>query len=96
MKKAIGLPEAPLTMTDHVKTLHQAREQMVDTRRKLAEELGKPYDPKKTPRMRTNFVEIQTVIEQIDKAIADEQKLVAPVKRFGDEDRYTEEPPEGF
>ena len=49
-------------MTDYVKTLQNAREQMVKARREVAEELARPYSD--TPRSRTIFIEIQTVIEQ--------------------------------
>jgi hypothetical protein len=79
-------------MTDYAKTLQNAREQMVKARREAAEELARPYSD--TPRSRTIFVEIQNVIEQIDKAIAEEQRLAPPrPKRFSPDDRYSEEHP---
>jgi hypothetical protein len=69
-------------MTDHVEILQQAREQMVKARRKIAEELSKPYSSNTTPGSRSAFIDIQNTIEQIDKAIADERKNAprAPVK----------------
>lgn len=60
-------------MSDHVKVLEKAREEMVKARRSLAEGLAKPYDGRTTPGFRTGFLEVQAVIEQIDKAIADER-----------------------
>jgi hypothetical protein len=60
-------------MIDHVKVLREAREQMVKARRRLAEGLVKPYDGRYTPGLRSEFAEVQNTIEQIDKAIADEQ-----------------------
>ena len=78
-------------MTDHVKALQDAREQMVKARRGLAEGLSKPYDGRTTPGLRSGFIEVQNAIEQIDKAIVDEQKSVPPrpVKGFG-KDPYGE------
>jgi hypothetical protein len=62
-------------MSEHLKVLGTAREQMVKARRGIAEVLSKPYDSRTTPGARTTFTEIQNTIEQIDKAIADERKL---------------------
>ena len=83
-------------MTDHVKASQQAREQMVAGGH--AEELSKPFDRNTTPGFRTTFIEIQNVIDQIDKAIKDEQKLAptAPIKRFDKDNPYSEEPPEAW
>jgi hypothetical protein len=82
-------------MTDHLKALQQAREQMVAARRGYAEELSKPSGRDTTPGLRTTFIEIQNVIDQIDKAIKDEQKLAPtpPIKRFDKDNPYSEEPP---
>lgn len=84
-------------MPTHVEVLQKARDEMVKTRRDMADALSKPYDPGKTPRMRTTFIEIQSLIEQIDKAIADEHNLVvpAPVKGFSAKDQgYTTDVPD--
>ena len=80
-------------MTDHVKTLQKAREMMVEERHVVAEGLSKPYDPRKTPRLRSIFIEVQNTIDRIDKAIEDEQKLAPQrsVKGFSGDDRYTED-----
>lgn len=80
-------------MSDHVKVLQKAREQMVKARRDLADGLSRPDDPGKTPNMRTTFIEVQTVIDEIDKAIADEQKIAPepPLKRFDKDDPYGED-----
>jgi hypothetical protein len=86
-------------MTDHIKTLQKAREQTIKARREIAEQLSQPYDPNKTPRSRTLFIEVQSTIDQIDKAITDEQKATwsNPAKAFaGGDDRYSENPPEGY
>jgi hypothetical protein len=65
-------------MSDYVKALAKAREQMVKARRDLAEGLSKPYDGRTTPGLRSGFIEVQNTIEQIDKAIVDEQKIAPP------------------
>jgi hypothetical protein len=77
-------------MPGHVEVLQKAREQMVKARRDLADGLSKPYDGRTTPGFRSGFIEIQTTIEQIDKAIADEQKIAPPAapKGFGRDDGY--------
>jgi hypothetical protein len=82
------LPE--MTMTEHVKALQAAREQMVQARRDLAIVLAEPYDPRKTPQSRTTLIEVQSVIDQIDKAIADEWNVapLAPAKQLSADDPY--------
>jgi hypothetical protein len=77
-------------MTEHVKVLQRAREQTVKARRDLAKVLAEPYDPRKTPESRTTLIEIQNVIDQIDKAIADERKIApsAPTKELSLNDPY--------
>jgi hypothetical protein len=83
--------------TEHAKVLKQAREMMVKSRRELAEGLAKHYDGRTTPGLRSGFNEVQHTIEQIDKAIAEEQKFAPgpPPKGFGPKgDRYSEDPPD--
>jgi hypothetical protein len=82
-------------MTEHVKTLEKAREQMIKARRELAEQLSK-YHNINQPQFRTAFIEVQSTIEQIDKAIAEEQKvaLAAPPKASASDSRYTTDVPE--
>jgi hypothetical protein len=77
-------------MPDPIKVLEKAREEMVKARRDLADGLSKPYDPRKTPEMRTTFIEVQSVIDQINKAIAEEQKFAPParVKGFSTDNPY--------
>jgi hypothetical protein len=79
-------------MSDYVKVLEQAREQMVKARRSLAEGLARPYDGRTTPGLRSGLIEVQTVIEQIDKAIVDERRAApaAPIKDFDKDDPYGE------
>lgn len=74
-------------MPAHIDVLHKAREQMVKARRDLADDLSKPYDGHRRSLIatwlaglnlawgRSSFIKVQATIEQIDKAIADEQKI---------------------
>jgi hypothetical protein len=57
---------------------------MVESRREIADELSKAAGPVKTTGLLAAFIEVQNAIDQIDKAIADEQKLAPPalVKGF--------------
>jgi hypothetical protein len=77
-------------MPDHVKVLEKAREQMVKARRDLAEGLAKPYDGRTTPGLRSAFIDVQSVVDQIDKAITDERKSAppAPIKVPDEDDGY--------
>jgi hypothetical protein len=75
LRLGFHLSERGDKMSEHLKVLGTAREQMVKARRGIAEVLSKPYDSRTTPGARTTFTEIQNTIEQIDKAIADERKL---------------------
>lgn len=65
-------------MSNHVKTLEEARAQLVRARRHRAEDLLKDFGA------HAAFVEIQTAIALVDAAIEDERKLalVGPVKGF--------------
>lgn len=64
--------------TEHADTLWAAREQMVTSRRSLAEALTKPYKGGETEGLRSRFVEIQGLIEAIDRAIVDEEEGSEP------------------
>jgi hypothetical protein len=55
-----------------IEVLQKAREELVKGRRQTAEVLAQPYGRTTTPEARTNFIEIQAVIDSIDRAIADE------------------------
>jgi len=76
-----------MAMADHIKALQQAREQVVNSRRKMAEQMSNPYNPRLEAR--TTFIEIQNTIDQIDKAIKDEEELAS-------RGAQVEERPEGF
>jgi hypothetical protein len=60
-------------MSERLETLKQARERMIEDRDAHARVLAAPFDRDKAERARTKFVEIQGLIDAIDRAIAGEQ-----------------------
>jgi hypothetical protein len=59
-------------MSERLETLKKARERMIDDRDAHAKVLAAPFDRDKAERARTKFVEIQGLIDAIDRAIAGE------------------------
>jgi hypothetical protein len=60
-------------MSERQDTLKKARERMIEDRDAHAKVLAAPFDRDKAERARTKFVEIQSLIDAIDRAIAGEQ-----------------------
>jgi hypothetical protein len=59
----------------YIERLAAARERLAADRRAIAAELAKPYDLGKTEEWRKSFVEIQTTIDAIDRAVSDERYI---------------------
>jgi hypothetical protein len=59
-------------MSERRDTLKKARERMIEDRDAHAKVLAAPFDRDKAERARTKFVEIQAVIDAIDRAIIGE------------------------
>lgn len=59
---------------DPVDTLLTARAQLIEQRRNLAASLGEDYQRGHTDVRRSQFIEVQQLIEAIDRAIEDERK----------------------
>jgi hypothetical protein len=57
-------------MSERVETLNKARERMIEDRDAFAKVLAAPFDRDKAERARNRFIEIQTLIDAIDSAIA--------------------------
>src|SRR3981081_3923413 len=64
-----------IPISERLQTLKKARERMVDDRDAFAKTLAAPFDRDKAERARLKFVEIQGLIDAIDRAIAGEQLL---------------------
>jgi hypothetical protein len=61
-------------MSERLDTLKKARERMIEDRDVFAKVLAAPFDRDKAERARTKFVEMQAVIDSIDRAIQGEPR----------------------
>lgn len=57
-------------MSERTDVLEKARARMVEDRDAFAKVLAAPFDRDKAERARVKFIEIQTLIDAIDRAIA--------------------------
>ncbi len=69
--------ESETDMSERLETLKKARERMADDRDAFAKTLAAPFDRDKAERARLKFIETQTVIDAIDRAIAGERSGIA-------------------
>jgi hypothetical protein len=60
-------------MTERLDNLKKARERMVEERDAHAKVLAAPFDRDKAERARSKFVELQGLIDSLDRAIGGEQ-----------------------
>jgi hypothetical protein len=66
-------------MNERLETLKKARERMIEERDAHAKVLAAPFDRDKAERARNKFVETQTVIDALERAMkAEERTLPAP------------------
>jgi hypothetical protein len=56
-------------MTERLETLKQARRRMIEDRDAHAKVLAAPFDRDKAERARNKFIEIQTLIDALDRAM---------------------------
>ena len=66
------LPLKETKMSERLETLKKARERMVEDRDAHAKVLAAPFDRDKAERARNKFIEIQTLIDSLDRGIAGE------------------------
>ena len=59
-------------MSERLETLKKARERMIEDRDMHAKVLAAPFDRDKAERARNKFIEIQTLIDSLDRAISGE------------------------
>jgi len=57
----------------HAALLKKARERLVENRRNFSKIIAAPFEREKTNDARTRFIEMQTAIEAVDRAIEDEE-----------------------
>ncbi len=60
-------------MSERLDTLNKARGRMIEDRDAHAKVLAAPFDRDRAERARLKFVEIQVLIDAIDRAISGEQ-----------------------
>ena len=59
-----------MPMSERLETLKKARERMVEDRDAHVKVLAAPFDRDKNERARNRFLELQAVVEALDRAIA--------------------------
>ena len=64
-------------MSERLETLRKARERMVEDRDAHAKVLAAPFNRDTAERARGKFVEMQALIEALDRAISGEEGIVA-------------------
>ena len=64
-------------MSERLETLNKARARMIEDRDMHAKVLAAPFDRDKAERARNKFVEIQVLIDALDRAISGEE-VVSP------------------
>jgi hypothetical protein len=62
-------------MNERLETLKKARERMIEDRDAHAKVLAAPFDRDKAERARSKFVEIQTLVDALDRAIGAEDVI---------------------
>ena len=74
--RAGSLPPIPLSkatkMSERLETLNKARDRMLEDRDAHAKVLAAPFDRDKAERARNKFIEIQILIDALDRAIGGE------------------------
>jgi hypothetical protein len=64
-------------MSGRLETLKKARDRMIEDRDAHAKVLAAPFDRDTAERARGKFVELQVLIEALDRAISGEEGIVA-------------------
>jgi hypothetical protein len=63
-------------MSERLETLNKARARMIDDRDAHAKVLAAPFDRDKAERARSKFIEMQALIDALDRAISAEQVIL--------------------
>jgi len=62
-------------MSERLEVLKKARERMIEDRDAHAKVLAAPFDRDKAERARNKFIEIQMLVEALDRAIGGEEAI---------------------
>jgi hypothetical protein len=65
-------------VNERLETLKKARERMIEERDAHAKVLAAPFDRDKAERARNKFLETQTVIDALERAINAEERTSSP------------------
>ena len=68
-----SLPRKKPKMSERLETLNKARARMIEDRDVHAKVLAAPFDRDKAERARNKFIEIQILIDALDRAIGGER-----------------------
>ena len=63
-------------MSERLETLKKARERMIEDRDAHAKVLAAPFDRDKAERARNKFIEIQMLVDTLDRAISGEEVIL--------------------
>ena len=63
-------------MSERLETLKKARERMIEDRDAHAKVLAAPFDRDKAERARNKFIEIQMLVDALDRAISGEEVIL--------------------
>ncbi|UPJ50945.1 hypothetical protein IVB30_06120 [Bradyrhizobium sp. 200] len=63
-------------MSERLETLKKARERMIEDRDAHAKVLAAPFDRDKAERARNKFIEIQMLVDALDRAIGGEEVIL--------------------
>jgi hypothetical protein len=63
-------------MSERLETLKKARERMIGDRDAHAKVLAAPFDRDKAERARNKFIEIQMLVDALDRAISGEEVIL--------------------
>jgi hypothetical protein len=63
-------------MSERLETLNKARARMIEDRDVHAKVLAAPFDRDKAERARSKFIEMQALIDALDRAISGEQVVL--------------------
>ena len=64
-------------MSGRLETLNKARDRMIEDRDTHAKVLAAPFDRDTAERARGKFVELQGLVEALDRAISGEERIAA-------------------
>jgi hypothetical protein len=74
-----GWPREAIMSEEHTDNLKKAQAKLIEQRRAFVKVLAGPYERGKTEQAREKFLEMQTAIEAMNRAIEDEERSQSSV-----------------